>query len=195
MVQYKSNCSKLFKTCYKLATLGSCSMTCNFLVGEPELNIWLCVVSVWCPVYPGWMRCSNRSERKDNCTVTISVYSTCVHTVVGTTKTWTEQEFWHERWRCIVPQVWPFCGQNFYCRISWYPLLILFVGQHRVITRIQNTGSDRANFLDGLFLWHKALLSGRLGASVPEDSIVTWQHLGTLLVVAKLHLLTPIDFW
>ena len=35
-------------------------------------------------VSPGWMICSNRSERKDNCTVTISVCSTGVRTAVGT---------------------------------------------------------------------------------------------------------------
>ena len=51
------------------------------------LCVW-CVCGVWCVVVsPGWMRCYDRSERKDNCTVTISVYSTCVHTAVGTTKT------------------------------------------------------------------------------------------------------------
>ena len=55
----------------------------QFLVGESELIIWLCLCV--CVVSPGWMWCSNRSERKDNCTVTISVYSTSVHTAVCTT--------------------------------------------------------------------------------------------------------------
>ena len=54
-----------------------------------HLTLCVCVVSVSClcvcVVSPGWMRCSNRSERKDNCTVTISVVSTGVHTAVGTT--------------------------------------------------------------------------------------------------------------
>ena len=47
-------------------------------------GVW-CVVCV-CVVFPGWMRCSERLERKDNCTVTVSVYSTYVHTAVGTTE-------------------------------------------------------------------------------------------------------------
>ena len=34
-------------------------------------GVW-CVVCV-CVVFPGWMRCSERSERKDNCSVKISV--------------------------------------------------------------------------------------------------------------------------
>ena len=84
-----------------------------FLVGEPELNIWLCVVSVCvcgvCVVSPGWMRCSDRAERKEKYTITISVYSTCVHTSVGTAKTWIEQEFWHERRHCMG-------NQNYYLR-------------------------------------------------------------------------------
>ena len=61
-----------------------------FLAGKPEFNIWLCMcVCVMCGVCvvvsPGWMRCSDQSERKDNCTVTISVYSICVRTAVATT--------------------------------------------------------------------------------------------------------------
>ena len=34
------------------------------LVWEPKLHICLCV----CVASPGWMRCSDWSERKDNCT-------------------------------------------------------------------------------------------------------------------------------
>ena len=50
------------------------------------LCVWCVVCGVWCAVVsPGWMRCSDQSEREDNCTVTISVYSTCVHTAVGRT--------------------------------------------------------------------------------------------------------------
>ena len=57
-----------------------------FSRGTRAQHLTLCgvCVCVWCVVSPGWMWCSNRSERKDNCTVTISVYSTGVHTAVGT---------------------------------------------------------------------------------------------------------------
>ena len=63
----------LFDLIHFLKTLFSFILL--FLVGEPELNITL---SVSCVVSPGWMRCSDRSEKKENCTVTISVYM-CTH--------------------------------------------------------------------------------------------------------------------
>ena len=37
-----------------------------FLVGEPELNIWLCVVSgVWCPCGVPWMDAMLQSVREE----------------------------------------------------------------------------------------------------------------------------------
>ena len=47
-----------------------------FLVGEPDLNIWLCLECV-CVVSPGWMRCSDWSTRQ--LYTHISVYSCTVH--------------------------------------------------------------------------------------------------------------------
>ena len=41
----------------------------------------LCVRHVWCPLDG----CNALISQQDNCTVTVSTYSTCVHTNVGTT--------------------------------------------------------------------------------------------------------------
>ena len=44
------------------------------------LSVW-CVCDVWCPL-DGYDALIGQQH---NCTVTVSVYSTCVHTTVGTT--------------------------------------------------------------------------------------------------------------
>ena len=44
------------------------------------LSVW-CVCDVWCPLDG----CNALIRQRDNCTVTVSVYSACVHTTMGTT--------------------------------------------------------------------------------------------------------------
>ena len=77
----------------------------------------LCLVCV-CVVSPGWIRCSDCWSR-DNCTVTVSVYSTCVHTALGKTQSWIEQEYWHERQCCMVPRLWPYGDRHFLFKTCW----------------------------------------------------------------------------
>ena len=50
-----------------------------FLVGEPELNIWLCVVSVWCPCGVPWMDAMlwsvNKTTVQSQSVCTVYVYT------------------------------------------------------------------------------------------------------------------------
>ena len=58
----------------------------TILVGEPKLNIGLCLLCVCvCHVRCPLDKCDALISQQDNCTVTVSTYSTCVHTTVGTT--------------------------------------------------------------------------------------------------------------